>query len=185
MLPLVATCASSGKSLTSSFFPFISRVRTPPYWPHPPSPWWYPSPCLSNPVARPRCAGVAKEDAATRFQPPDTLCSTAACCTKKQLSVAIERLLGVTVSVVYTTPLRPCCAPSGQDLVCTAPSPPGGSRECRLYSDTTHTVRRYYNYDNYKQALKLINWTWRISTIVIKFLNLQSISVSAHLLADM
>lgn len=127
-------------SLLMSFFsPFLSRVRTPPQWCHTPSPCL--SPCLSNPVVQPRCAGGDRGDALACLQPPDTLRSTAACCTKKQLSVKIERSLRVTVSVVCTTPLRPCFVLSGQDKGCTAPLPPGGNRERTLYSCATHKVR--------------------------------------------
>lgn len=133
---------------------FFSRVRTPLCPSNPRPPWWCQFLCLSRPGAYLR---VDRRDAVASLRPPGALCSTAAWCTRKkrrrllllllvevvvmvkQLSAVMERLMVAEV----TTPLHPCCVPSGWGQGCTAPSTPGGSREYKLCSFTTHTVSQY------------------------------------------
>lgn len=115
------------KSLPSKFSLFfsLSRVRPPPSRCHAPSPHPF------NPLARPRRARADRGCAAARFRPPGTWRSTIACCTNRERPAKTGW---------NTTPLRPCCALSGRDQGCTAPSPPGGSREHAPCSFAMHQV---------------------------------------------
>lgn len=90
-----------------------------------------------------RQVGAVRQEAAASLQLLEALHSSEAWCARKMRKmlpkalkmVKKEWLLHLTKAPV-TTPLHPCCVLRGRGQGCTAPLPPGGSRERRLFSST-------------------------------------------------